>query len=79
MEISAYYKTAVCAVFAAALIPMGAYAYSDGDFQVWNTDVEEMKVAKDLKAEVYYILQSNKVAGTWTDANVLGTKFKVAF
>ena len=26
-----------------------AYAYDDGDFQVWNTDVEEFKINKDAK------------------------------
>ncbi|OGX14849.1 MAG: hypothetical protein A2166_06085 [Omnitrophica WOR_2 bacterium RBG_13_41_10] len=26
-----------------------AYAYDDGDFQIWNTDVEEFKVNKDSK------------------------------
>jgi hypothetical protein len=26
-----------------------AYAYDDGDFQVWNTDVEEFKINKDSK------------------------------
>lgn len=26
-----------------------AYAYDDHDFQVWNTDTEEVKVGKDLK------------------------------
>lgn len=26
-----------------------AYAYKDGDFQVWNTDVEEFKINNDLK------------------------------
>ena len=25
------------------------YAYDDGDFQIWNTDVEEFQVKKDLK------------------------------
>ena len=26
-----------------------AYAYDDGDFQIWNTDVEEINVSKDMK------------------------------
>lgn len=26
------------------------YAYNDGDFQVWNTDTQDFKVNKDLKA-----------------------------
>jgi uncharacterized OB-fold protein len=28
----------------------GVYAYSDGDFQVWNTDSQDFKVNKNLKA-----------------------------
>jgi len=31
------------------LLSTKAYAYKDGDFQVWNTDVEEFKVNKDAK------------------------------
>ena len=27
----------------------GVFAYDDGDFQIWNTDVEEMQLKKDLK------------------------------
>ncbi len=38
-------------------------------------------IFKDLKAEIYYLLQSTKSSGTctWTDANVLGTKIKLYF
>lgn len=36
-------------------------------------------LTKDIKAEIYYLLQSSKSAGTWTDANVLGTKLKITF
>ncbi len=25
------------------------FAYDDGDFQIWNTDVEEIQLKKDLK------------------------------
>ena len=31
-------------------VRVSSYAYDDGDFQVWNTDVQEFKVNKDLKA-----------------------------
>lgn len=31
------------------LLVTKVYAYSDGDFQVWNTDIEEYKINKDLK------------------------------
>jgi len=30
-------------------IVFGAFAYDDGDFQVWNTDVEEIQLKQDLK------------------------------
>jgi len=38
-----------------------------------------MNLTKNLKAEIYYMLQSTKVGGKWVDANVLGTKLKIAF
>jgi len=34
---------------------------------------------KNLKGEIYYLLQSTKSSGRWTDTNVLGTKLKLAF
>jgi hypothetical protein len=37
------------------------------------------KLFKDLKGEIYYLLQSSKGATHWTDANVLGTKVKLSF
>ena len=36
-------------------------------------------LAKNLKAEIYYMLQSTRNPGDWVDANVLGTKLKVVF
>ena len=36
-------------------------------------------LTKNLKAEVYYLFQSAKSSGRWTDANVLGSKLKLAF
>jgi len=36
-------------------------------------------IFKDLKAEIYYLLQTSKSSGKWTDANVLGTKIKLLF
>lgn len=33
----------------AAILNIKSYAYDDGDFQVWNTDVEEAKISKDAK------------------------------
>jgi len=38
-----------------------------------------MNLTKNLKAEIYYMLQSTKSSGNWVDANVLGTKLKIAF
>jgi len=38
-----------------------------------------MSLTKNVKAEVYYMLQDGKSSGKWTDTNVLGTKLKVAF
>jgi hypothetical protein len=38
-----------------------------------------MNLTKNLKADVYYTLQSTKSSGRWVDANVLGTKLKIAF
>lgn len=37
-----------------------------------------MSITKNLKAEIYYMLQSSKSV-QWNDANVLGTKFKLSF
>jgi len=36
-------------------------------------------LTKNLKAEIYYLLQASKSAHKWTDANVLGTKIKLLF
>lgn len=36
-------------------------------------------IIKNLKAEIYYLLQSSKSSGKWADANVLGTKLKIIF
>jgi len=33
----------------ALVLTANAYAYKDGDFQVWNTDTEEFKINKDAK------------------------------
>ena len=37
-----------------------------------------MTITKNLKAEIYYMFQSSKSL-KWTEANVLGTKLKLAF
>lgn len=36
-------------------------------------------LTKNLKAEIYYLLQSTKSSNKWADANVLGTKIKWLF
>lgn len=38
-----------------------------------------MNFTKNLKGEVYYMLQRTKSSGKWVDANILGTKIKTAF
>jgi hypothetical protein len=38
-----------------------------------------MNLTKNIKAEIYYMLQSTKGSGKWLDANVLGTKLRVLF
>ncbi len=38
-----------------------------------------MGLTENLKLEVYYLLQSSRSTKEWTDANVLGTKVKLAF
>lgn len=42
-------KLILIQVVLALLLTARVYAYDDGDFQVWNTDVEEFKVNKNLK------------------------------
>ena len=32
-----------------ALVSINANAYDNGDFQIWNTDYEDIKIAKDVK------------------------------
>ncbi len=36
-------------------------------------------VTKNIKGEIYYMFQSSKSSPRWTDANVFGTKIKIAF
>ncbi len=36
-------------------------------------------LTKNIKAEMYYMLQLSKSSGKWTKANVLGTKLKLVF
>ena len=38
-----------------------------------------MTITKNLKGEIYYMLQDTKNSGKWTDINVLGTKLKLSF
>jgi hypothetical protein len=38
-----------------------------------------MSIAKNIKAEIYYMLQTTKGSGKWVDINVLGTKLKIVF
>ncbi|MCX5699632.1 MAG: DUF2490 domain-containing protein [Candidatus Omnitrophica bacterium] len=38
-----------------------------------------MTITKNLKGEIYYMLQDTKNSGKWVDINVLGTKLKLSF
>lgn len=38
-----------------------------------------LTLAKNIKIDIYYLLQRSKSSGKWVNANVLGTKFKIAF
>jgi len=38
-----------------------------------------IKLTKNIKAEVYYLLQRSKGSGKWSNTNVFGTKIKMAF
>ncbi|MEW6075662.1 MAG: DUF2490 domain-containing protein [Candidatus Omnitrophota bacterium] len=38
-----------------------------------------MSLTKNLKAEVYYLLQTSRSGGGWLDVNALGTKIKLLF
>jgi hypothetical protein len=38
-----------------------------------------VNITKNIKAEIYYMLLTNKSAGKWIDYNVLGTKLKISF
>jgi hypothetical protein len=38
-----------------------------------------MKITRNLKGEIYYLLQSSKGSKLWTATNVLGTKLKLSF
>jgi hypothetical protein len=38
-----------------------------------------INIVKNIKAEIYYMLVTVKSSGKWADANVLGTKLKIAF
>jgi len=42
-------KISVIAMSLVMFLTAKLYAYDDGDFQVWNTDVEEIQLNKDLK------------------------------
>lgn len=37
------------------------------------------KITKNLKGEIFYLWQSSKKSGKWSDLNVLGTKIKFSF
>jgi len=43
-------KNFLAALFLVLILNLKAYAYDDHDFQVWNTDLQEFKINKNLKA-----------------------------
>ncbi|MBU4376851.1 MAG: DUF2490 domain-containing protein [Candidatus Omnitrophica bacterium] len=38
-----------------------------------------IEILKGMKAELYYMFQCKKSSGKWKDANIFGSKFKIAF
>lgn len=42
-------KIFLISIIAILVLAANAFAYDDGDFQLWNTDVEEIQLKKDLK------------------------------
>jgi len=38
-----------------------------------------LDLLKGIRGDIYYMLQSTKQSGRWTDANILGLKLKVSF
>lgn len=38
-----------------------------------------LDIIKNIKGDIYYMLQSTKKSGVWTEANILGLKVKAAF
>ncbi|MDO8488513.1 MAG: DUF2490 domain-containing protein [Candidatus Omnitrophota bacterium] len=42
-------RIVLVAIGAVLFLSVKAHAYDDGDFQIWNTDVEEIQLKKDLK------------------------------
>lgn len=39
----------------------------------------EIGITKNIKADIYYLLQAGKSSGKWSDINALGTKLKIIF
>lgn len=42
-------KKILCVVMVAMTMCVNAYAYDNGDFQIWNTDYQDVKIFKDVK------------------------------
>ncbi len=42
-------KKILCVIIVSVIISVNAYAYDNGDFQIWNTDSEDVKVYKNVK------------------------------
>ena len=70
MEIQPYVSDEIFIVFGGLPSDLNQNRFSSGI---------SMNLTKNLKAEIYYMLQSVKSSGKWVGANVLGTKVKIAF
>jgi len=42
-------KKRLCIIVAVMVVSVNAYAYDNGDFQIWNTDYQNVEVTKDVK------------------------------
>jgi hypothetical protein len=42
-------KKILCVMIVAAVMSVNAYAYENGDFQIWNTDYQDIEVIKNVK------------------------------
>ena len=70
LEIQPYLSDEIFVVFGGLPSDLNKNRFSSGI---------SMSLTKNLKAEIYYMLESTKGSLKWTDSNVLGTKLKIIF